>query len=34
VLTSIDPDKDVDGFHPINAGRLAIGMTASFLHAA
>jgi methylenetetrahydrofolate dehydrogenase (NADP+)/methenyltetrahydrofolate cyclohydrolase len=26
VLTSIDPDKDVDGFHPINAGRLAIGM--------
>ena len=26
VLTSIDPDKDVDGFHPVNAGRLAIGM--------
>jgi methylenetetrahydrofolate dehydrogenase (NADP+)/methenyltetrahydrofolate cyclohydrolase len=26
VLISIDPDKDVDGFHPINAGRLAIGM--------
>jgi methylenetetrahydrofolate dehydrogenase (NADP+) / methenyltetrahydrofolate cyclohydrolase len=25
VLESIDPDKDVDGFHPINAGRLATG---------
>ena len=26
VLTSIDPDKDVDGFHPVNAGKLAVGM--------
>jgi methylenetetrahydrofolate dehydrogenase (NADP+)/methenyltetrahydrofolate cyclohydrolase len=26
VLLRIDPDKDVDGFHPINAGRLATGM--------
>ncbi len=26
VLTTIDPDKDVDGFHPVNAGRLAIGL--------
>jgi methylenetetrahydrofolate dehydrogenase (NADP+)/methenyltetrahydrofolate cyclohydrolase len=26
VLTRIDPDKDVDGFHPANAGRLAIGL--------
>ena len=26
VLLSIDPDKDVDGFHPINAGRLATGL--------
>lgn len=26
ILTSIDPDKDVDGFHPVNAGRLAIGL--------
>ena len=26
VLTSIDPDKDVDGFHPVNAGRLATGL--------
>ncbi|MHC5066454.1 MAG: bifunctional methylenetetrahydrofolate dehydrogenase/methenyltetrahydrofolate cyclohydrolase FolD [Planctomycetota bacterium] len=25
VLLAIDPDKDVDGFHPINAGRLMIG---------
>jgi methylenetetrahydrofolate dehydrogenase (NADP+)/methenyltetrahydrofolate cyclohydrolase len=25
VLRAIDPDKDVDGFHPINAGLLAIG---------
>ena len=26
VITAIDPDKDVDGFHPVNAGRLAIGI--------
>ncbi len=25
VLTAIDPDKDVDGFHPVNMGRLMIG---------
>ncbi len=25
VLLSIDPAKDVDGFHPINVGKLAIG---------
>ena len=25
VLLAIDPDKDVDGFHPINVGRLASG---------
>jgi len=25
VIEAIDPDKDVDGFHPVNAGRLAIG---------
>ena len=25
VLDAIDPAKDVDGFHPINVGRLAIG---------
>jgi methylenetetrahydrofolate dehydrogenase (NADP+)/methenyltetrahydrofolate cyclohydrolase len=28
VLQTIDPDKDVDGFHPINAGRLMIGQPA------
>ncbi len=25
VLLAIDPDKDVDGFHPVNVGRLATG---------
>jgi methylenetetrahydrofolate dehydrogenase (NADP+)/methenyltetrahydrofolate cyclohydrolase len=25
VIDAIDPDKDVDGFHVINAGRLAVG---------
>jgi methylenetetrahydrofolate dehydrogenase (NADP+)/methenyltetrahydrofolate cyclohydrolase len=25
VIRTIDPAKDVDGFHPINAGRLAVG---------
>lgn len=28
VITSIDPAKDVDGFHPMNAGRLAVGLEA------
>jgi methylenetetrahydrofolate dehydrogenase (NADP+) / methenyltetrahydrofolate cyclohydrolase len=28
VIEAIDPAKDVDGFHPINVGRLAIGATA------
>jgi len=27
VIIAIDPNKDIDGFHPINAGRLAIGLT-------
>jgi len=26
VLNAIDPDKDVDGMHPVNMGRLAYGM--------
>ena len=26
VIAAIDPDKDVDGFHPLNAGRLASGL--------
>jgi methylenetetrahydrofolate dehydrogenase (NADP+)/methenyltetrahydrofolate cyclohydrolase len=28
VIAAIDPAKDVDGFHPLNAGRLASGLTA------
>jgi methylenetetrahydrofolate dehydrogenase (NADP+)/methenyltetrahydrofolate cyclohydrolase len=32
ILNAIDPDKDVDGFHPVNVGRLMIGGTeAKFL---
>jgi methylenetetrahydrofolate dehydrogenase (NADP+)/methenyltetrahydrofolate cyclohydrolase len=26
VLGLIDPEKDVDGFHPVNAGRLSVGL--------
>ena len=26
VIAAIDPDKDVDGFHPLNSGRLASGL--------
>jgi methylenetetrahydrofolate dehydrogenase (NADP+)/methenyltetrahydrofolate cyclohydrolase len=25
VINAVDPDKDVDGFHPVNTGRLVIG---------
>lgn len=25
-LLAVDPDKDVDGFHPLNMGRLALGL--------
>ena len=28
IFASINPDKDVDGFHPINAGRLMTGLPA------
>ena len=28
VLDAVDPTKDVDGFHPVNAGRLASGLPA------
>jgi methylenetetrahydrofolate dehydrogenase (NADP+)/methenyltetrahydrofolate cyclohydrolase len=28
VIATLDPAKDVDGFHPINAGRLATGLDA------
>jgi methylenetetrahydrofolate dehydrogenase (NADP+)/methenyltetrahydrofolate cyclohydrolase len=26
IIAAIDPDKDVDGFHPVNAGRLSLGL--------
>ncbi|MDN6279978.1 MAG: bifunctional 5,10-methylenetetrahydrofolate dehydrogenase/5,10-methenyltetrahydrofolate cyclohydrolase [Psychroflexus sp.] len=32
VLMSVDPDKDVDGFHPTNFGKMALDMT-SFIPA-
>ena len=28
ILTRVEPDKDVDGFHPVNVGRLSIGLPA------
>ena len=28
VIAAMDPDKDVDGFHPLNAGRLVLGLPA------
>src|SRR6202007_2922891 len=28
VIEAIDPNKDVDGFHPVNVGRLASGAPA------
>jgi len=28
VIEAIDPDKDVDGFHPMNVGRMMMGMPA------
>ncbi len=28
VIAAMDPDKDVDGFHPVNAGRLVLGLPA------
>lgn len=31
VIEAIDPAKDVDGFHPLNAGRLAAGRTDGLL---
>lgn len=26
ILQAVDPDKDVDGFHPVNVGRLVLGL--------
>ncbi len=28
VINAIDPDKDVDGFHPVNVGRMMLGLPA------
>ncbi|MGH7571166.1 MAG: bifunctional methylenetetrahydrofolate dehydrogenase/methenyltetrahydrofolate cyclohydrolase FolD [Gemmatimonadota bacterium] len=33
ILVAVDPDKDVDGFHPVNAGRLATGDGSGFVPA-
>ncbi len=33
ILVAVDPDKDVDGFHPVNAGRLATGEAGGFVPA-
>jgi methylenetetrahydrofolate dehydrogenase (NADP+)/methenyltetrahydrofolate cyclohydrolase len=33
VLEAIDPSKDVDGFHPINVGRLTAGLDTGFVPA-
>ncbi|MDP2360812.1 MAG: bifunctional methylenetetrahydrofolate dehydrogenase/methenyltetrahydrofolate cyclohydrolase FolD [bacterium] len=30
VIERIDPDKDVDGFHPVNAGRVLAGLPGAF----
>jgi methylenetetrahydrofolate dehydrogenase (NADP+)/methenyltetrahydrofolate cyclohydrolase len=31
VINSITPDKDVDGFHPVNVGKIVIGDDSGFL---
>jgi len=31
VYSSVSPDKDVDGFHPVNVGRLLLGDTGGFV---
>ncbi|MCT4534067.1 bifunctional methylenetetrahydrofolate dehydrogenase/methenyltetrahydrofolate cyclohydrolase FolD [Halodesulfovibrio sp.] len=31
VITAINPDKDVDGFHPVNLGRMVLGDKGGFL---
>lgn len=33
VIEAIDPSKDVDGFHPINVGRVALGLRPAFVSA-
>jgi methylenetetrahydrofolate dehydrogenase (NADP+)/methenyltetrahydrofolate cyclohydrolase len=31
LMETVDPDKDVDGFHPVNMGRLLLGETNGFI---
>lgn len=31
VMSAIDPNKDIDGFHPINVGKMLLGETDGFL---
>lgn len=31
IIEAVNPDKDVDGFHPVNAGKLLIGMGGGFV---
>ncbi|HUD02033.1 MAG TPA: bifunctional 5,10-methylenetetrahydrofolate dehydrogenase/5,10-methenyltetrahydrofolate cyclohydrolase, partial [Rhabdochlamydiaceae bacterium] len=31
IMEAVDPNKDVDGFHPINMGRLLLGETNGFI---
>ncbi len=31
VIETINPDKDIDGFHPVNMGKLASGMTDGYV---
>jgi methylenetetrahydrofolate dehydrogenase (NADP+)/methenyltetrahydrofolate cyclohydrolase len=31
IILTIDPNKDVDGFHPINVGKLLLGQTDGFI---
>lgn len=31
IMSSVDPKKDVDGFHPINVGKMLLGETSGFL---
>ena len=31
IMSAIDPDKDVDGFHPLNVGKMLLGEEGAFL---
>jgi methylenetetrahydrofolate dehydrogenase (NADP+) / methenyltetrahydrofolate cyclohydrolase len=34
ITLAIDPEKDVDGFHPVNFGRMALGLPSYLRHLA